>query len=59
MEVLIVEGLSSGNLMTASELEVAVVGDWDVDKRVKDQERDGVSAKSFFHLRPPGVLRLR
>ena len=46
--VLIVEGLSSRKLMTASQLEVAVVGDWDVEKRVKDQEHDGVSAEVVF-----------
>src|ERR1019366_2263874 len=46
--VLVVEGLSSRKLMSAGEREVAVVGDWDVATRVKDQERDGVSAEVVF-----------
>jgi predicted TIM-barrel fold metal-dependent hydrolase len=46
--VLVVEGLSSRKLMSASQLEVAVVGDWEFDKRVNDQERDGVSAEVVF-----------
>ena len=46
--VLVVEGLSSRKLMSASQLQVAVVGDWELDKRVNDQERDGVSAEVVF-----------
>ena len=46
--VLVVEGLSSRKLMSAGEREVAVVGDWDIATRVRDQERDGVSAEVVF-----------
>src|ERR1039457_1093106 len=42
--VLVVEGLSSRKLMSAGEREVAVVGNWDIATRLRDQERDGVSA---------------
>jgi predicted TIM-barrel fold metal-dependent hydrolase len=46
--VLVVEGLSSRKLMSANDLKVAVVGDWDIEKRFLDQKRDGVSAEVVF-----------
>jgi predicted TIM-barrel fold metal-dependent hydrolase len=45
---LLIEGLGPRKLMTAGELEVAVVGDWDADSRLRDQERDGVWAEVIF-----------
>jgi predicted TIM-barrel fold metal-dependent hydrolase len=45
---LLVEGLDPRKLMTATEREVAIVGDWDADDRVRDQERDGVVAEVIF-----------
>jgi predicted TIM-barrel fold metal-dependent hydrolase len=45
---LLVEGLGPRKLMTAGEREVAVVGDWDPDSRLRDQHRDGVSAEVIF-----------
>src|SRR6478672_13696494 len=45
---LLIEGLGPRKLMPASELEVAVVGDWEVDDRLRDQSRDGVSAEVIF-----------
>jgi predicted TIM-barrel fold metal-dependent hydrolase len=45
---LFVEGLGPRKLMTADELETATIGDWDVDDRIRDQERDGVSAEVVF-----------
>jgi predicted TIM-barrel fold metal-dependent hydrolase len=35
-------------LMTADEREVAIVGDWDPADRIRDQEKDGVSAEVIF-----------
>jgi predicted TIM-barrel fold metal-dependent hydrolase len=45
---LVVEGLDPRKLMTASEREVAIVGDFDADDRIRDQERDGVVAEVIF-----------
>jgi predicted TIM-barrel fold metal-dependent hydrolase len=45
---LIVENMRPRRLMPASEREVAVVGDWDPDDRLRDQARDGVSAEVIF-----------
>jgi predicted TIM-barrel fold metal-dependent hydrolase len=45
---LLIEGLDPRKLMTASEREVAIVGDWDADDRIRDQERDGVTAEVIF-----------
>lgn len=45
---LYVEGLGPRKLMTADQLEVATVGDWHVDDRLRDQARDGVSAEVIF-----------
>ena len=43
-----IEGLDPRKLMPASEREVAVVGDFDADDRLRDQARDGVSAEVIF-----------
>lgn len=45
---LIIEGLGPRKLMTAGELAEAVVGDWQPDVRLRDQERDGVWAEVIF-----------
>jgi predicted TIM-barrel fold metal-dependent hydrolase len=45
---LFIEGLGPRKLMTAGELQTAVVGDWDADSRQRDQERDGVWAEVIF-----------
>jgi predicted TIM-barrel fold metal-dependent hydrolase len=45
---LYVEGLGPRKLMTSSELEVAVVGGFEVSERIADQERDGVKAEVIF-----------
>jgi predicted TIM-barrel fold metal-dependent hydrolase len=45
---LIVENMRPRRLMPASEREVAVVGDFDADDRLRDQARDGVSAEVIF-----------
>ena len=45
---LIVEGLDPRKLMTADEREVAIVGGVDAEERVRDQERDGVTAEVIF-----------
>ena len=45
---LLIEGLDPRKLMTAGELATAVVGDWEVDSRLRDQERDGVYAEVIF-----------
>ena len=45
---LLIEGLGPRKLMPASEREVAVVGDFDADDRLRDQLRDGVSAEVIF-----------
>ena len=45
---LITEGLDPRKLMTATELEVAIVGGVDADERIRDQERDGVVAEVIF-----------
>ena len=42
------EGLDPRKLMTADQLTTAVVGGWDVETRVRDQARDGVSAEVIF-----------
>ena len=42
------EGLDPRKLMTADELEAAIVGGTDPDERIRDQERDGVSAEVIF-----------
>lgn len=42
------EGLDPRKLMTADQLMTAVVGGWDVESRVRDQIRDGVSAEVIF-----------
>jgi predicted TIM-barrel fold metal-dependent hydrolase len=42
------EGLDPRKLMTADQLMTAVVGGYDVDSRVRDQARDGVSAEVIF-----------
>lgn len=46
--VLQIEGLAPRKLMTASQLSVATVGDFDVETRIRDQERDGVSGEVIF-----------
>lgn len=45
---LLAEGLDPRKLMSAGELEVAIVGGVDVEERFRDQERDGVSAEVIF-----------
>ena len=45
---LLIEGLGPRKLMPASEREVAVVGDFEADDRLRDQQRDGVSAEVIF-----------
>jgi len=45
---LMIEGLGPRKLMPVSEREVAVVGDFDADDRLRDQLRDGVSAEVIF-----------
>ncbi len=45
---LLIEGLGPRKLMPASEREVAVVGDFEADDRLRDQLRDGVSAEVIF-----------
>ncbi|HEU5301605.1 MAG TPA: amidohydrolase family protein [Acidimicrobiia bacterium] len=45
---LVAEGLDPRKLMTADELEAAIVGGTDPDERIRDQERDGVSAEVIF-----------
>ncbi len=45
---LLIEGLGPRKLMTADQLEVATVGDWDPASRLKDQADDGVSAEVIF-----------
>ena len=45
---LLIEGLGPRKLMPVSEREVAVVGDWQADDRLRDQRRDGVSAEVIF-----------
>jgi len=45
---LLVEGMSPRRLMPASEREVAIVGDCDAADRIRDQEKDGVSAEVIF-----------
>jgi predicted TIM-barrel fold metal-dependent hydrolase len=45
---LIVEGLDPRKLMTASEREIAIVGGVDAGQRIRDQERDGVTAEVIF-----------
>jgi predicted TIM-barrel fold metal-dependent hydrolase len=45
---LFTEGLDPRKLMTASELEDAVIGDYDTDDRIRDQARDGVAAEVIF-----------
>jgi predicted TIM-barrel fold metal-dependent hydrolase len=45
---LLVEGLDPRKLMSADQLAVATVGDWHADDRIRDQERDGVSAEVIF-----------
>ncbi len=45
---LLIEGLGPRKLMTTDQLDVAVVGDWDPDNRLRDQHRDGVSAEVIF-----------
>jgi predicted TIM-barrel fold metal-dependent hydrolase len=45
---LLIEGLGPRKLMPASEREVAVVGDYQADDRLRDQFRDGVSAEVIF-----------
>lgn len=45
---LITEGLDPRKLMTATELEGAIVGGIDADERIRDQERDGVVAEVIF-----------
>ena len=42
------EGLRPRSLITAAVLEKTVVGGWDLDVRVRDQERDGVAAEVVF-----------
>ena len=42
------EGLRPRSLMAAAVLEKAVVGGWDLDVRIRDQERDGVAAEVIF-----------
>ena len=45
---LFAEGLDPRKLMTADQLKTAVVGGYDIESRVRDQERDGVSAEVIF-----------
>jgi predicted TIM-barrel fold metal-dependent hydrolase len=45
---LLVDGLGPRKLMTADQLEVATIGDWHADDRIRDQERDGVRAEVIF-----------
>ena len=45
---LLIEGMRPRKLMPTSEREVAVVGDFDADDRLRDQARDGVSAEVIF-----------
>ncbi len=45
---LVVENMRPRRLMPASEREVAIVGDFDADDRLRDQARDGVSAEVIF-----------
>ena len=45
---LIIENLKPRRLMPASEREVAIVGDFDAEDRLRDQARDGVSAEVIF-----------
>ncbi|MEX0664289.1 MAG: amidohydrolase family protein [Acidimicrobiia bacterium] len=45
---LFVEGMGPRKLMTADEREVAIVGDWEPADRIRDQEKDGVSAEVIF-----------
>jgi predicted TIM-barrel fold metal-dependent hydrolase len=45
---LMIEGLGPRKLMPVSEREVAVIGDFDADDRMRDQLRDGVSAEVIF-----------
>ncbi len=45
---LFTEGLDPRKLMTATELEVAIVGGVDAEERRRDQGRDGVSAEVIF-----------
>jgi len=45
---LMIEGLGPRKLMPVSEREVAVIGDWDANDRLRDQQRDGVSAEVIF-----------
>src|SRR6476661_4184205 len=45
---LLIEGLGPRKLMPVSQREVAVVGDFDADDRLRDQLRDGVSAEVIF-----------
>lgn len=45
---LLIEGLGPRKLMTVDELSVATIGDWDPDLRLRDQQRDGVSAEVIF-----------
>jgi predicted TIM-barrel fold metal-dependent hydrolase len=45
---LLIEGLGPRKLMPVSEREVAVVGDFEADDRLRDQQRDGVSAEVIF-----------
>ena len=42
------EGLRPRSLMTAAVLEKSVVGGWDLDVRIRDQQRDGVAAEVVF-----------
>ncbi len=46
--VLEVEGLDPRKLMNTSQLATAVVGDWKTSSRLRDQQRDGVSAEVIF-----------
>jgi len=45
---LVVENMRPRRLMPASQREVAVVGEFDADDRLRDQARDGVSAEVIF-----------
>src|SRR3954447_13835317 len=45
---LLIEGLGPRKLMPTSEREVAIIGDFDADDRLRDQQRDGVSAEVIF-----------
>jgi predicted TIM-barrel fold metal-dependent hydrolase len=42
------EGLDPRKLMSADILMDAVIGDWQADDRIRDQERDGVTAEVIF-----------